>query len=47
LLFAILLGIVILDEVIDRWTIIGSGITILAGIYIWIRENKVAKKPQE
>ena len=43
LLFAVLLGIFILDEVIDRWTIIGSAITIIAGLYIWLRENKTGR----
>ncbi|MGB1311151.1 MAG: DMT family transporter [Leucothrix sp.] len=43
LLFAAILGILVLDEVIDSYTIIGSIITILAGIYIWLRENKIGK----
>ena len=43
LLFAILLGVFVLNETIDSYTIIGSLITILAGIYIWVRENKVGR----
>lgn len=41
LLFAVTLGIFVLDEVIDKYTIIGSIITILAGLYIWLRERKI------
>ena len=44
IVFAVLLGIFILDEVIDIYTIVGSMITILAGIYIWVRENKIASQ---
>jgi drug/metabolite transporter (DMT)-like permease len=44
IVFAVLLGIFFLDEVIDTYTIIGSAITILAGIYIWVRENRIAAK---
>ena len=44
LLFAVLLGIFVLDEVIDGYTIVGSAITILAGMYIWIRENRLSAK---
>ena len=43
LLFAALLGVFILGEAIDNYTIIGSLITILAGIYIWLRENKIGR----
>ena len=46
IVFAVLLGIFVLDEVIDGYTIIGSAITILAGIYIWVRENRIAQKSQ-
>ena len=35
------LGILVLGEVVDRYTMIGSLITISAGIYIWMRENRV------
>ena len=46
IVFAVLLGIFFLDETIDTYTIVGSAITILAGIYIWVRENKIASKAQ-
>lgn len=43
LLFAVILGVFILDETIDNYTIVGSLITILAGLYIWVRENKIGR----
>ena len=43
LFFAALLGVFILGETIDGYTIIGSLITILAGIYIWVRENRIGQ----
>ena len=42
IIYGIGLGIVVLGEVVDRYTIIGSLITISAGLYIWVRENKSA-----
>lgn len=42
IIYGIGLGIVVLDEVVDRYTIIGSLITVSAGLYIWMRENKRA-----
>jgi len=42
IIYGIGLGIVVLGEVVDRYTIIGSLITVSAGLYIWMRENKRA-----
>ena len=47
IVFAVLLGIFFLGETIDTYTIVGSAITILAGIYIWVRENRIAAKTTE
>ncbi len=44
LLFGMTLGVLVFGEVIDSYTIIGSLITILAGIYIWVRERRLATK---
>ncbi|MGB1010212.1 MAG: DMT family transporter [Thiolinea sp.] len=44
LLYGLGLGIVVFDETIDGYTILGSLVTILAGIYIWVRENKQQSK---
>jgi drug/metabolite transporter (DMT)-like permease len=51
LLWAIVLGIVIYDEIPDVWTIFGSSIVIVMGIYTFHRERisrrKAAGKPDE
>jgi len=39
LLWAIILGVVIYDEIPDRWTILGASIVILMGIYTFHRER--------
>ncbi len=41
LLFAMLLGIFLLDETVDQNMIIGSVVIIAAGLYVWLRERKV------
>ena len=42
LLFGMTLGILVFGEVIDSYTIVGSLVTITAGIYIWVRERRLA-----
>ncbi len=42
LLYGMGLGVLLLGEVVDSYTVVGSLIAILAGIYIWMRENKLA-----
>ncbi len=44
LLYGMALGILVFGEVIDSYTIIGSLVTIMAGIYIWVRERRLAVK---
>jgi len=39
LLWAIVLGIIVYDEIPDRWTILGAGIVIIMGIYTFHRER--------
>ena len=40
--YGMALGMLVLGETVDAYTIVGSLITLLAGIYIWVRENRVA-----
>ena len=40
LVYGMGLGILVLGETVDELTIVGSLITISAGIYIWVRENR-------
>ncbi|MDG1737752.1 MAG: DMT family transporter, partial [Paracoccaceae bacterium] len=40
LIYATFLSIVIYGEYPDNWTIVGSIVIALAGIYVWHRENK-------
>jgi drug/metabolite transporter (DMT)-like permease len=41
LFFAMLIGIIVLGETVDQIMIIGSAISIFAGLYIWLRERKL------
>lgn len=40
LVYGMGLGILVLGETVDELTVVGSLITISAGIYIWVRENR-------
>ena len=44
LLFGILAGVLIFDDSLDRFTILGSVIILLAGLYIWQREQRLGTK---
>ena len=44
LLFGILAGVIIFDDSLDNFTILGSVIILLAGLYIWQREQRLATK---
>ncbi len=41
LLFSLIIGVVILGENIDGWMLLGSALTIGAGLYIWHRELRL------
>ncbi|WP_263822458.1 DMT family transporter [Rhizobium sp. TRM95796] len=43
LLWSILLGVVFLGERLDMWIIIGSGIVVAAGVYMFYRENRLRR----
>ncbi len=43
LIWAIILGIVVFDDIPDGWTIAGSAIVVLTGIYTFYRERKIQK----
>ena len=43
LIWAVLLGIFVFGDIPDLWTIIGSTIVVLAGIYTFYRERRVGK----
>ena len=42
IVWAIIYGFLIFDEAIDLWTAVGTGVIMLAGIYIVLREDKPA-----
>ena len=44
LLFGILAGVLIFGDSLDRFTIMGSVIILLAGLYIWQREQRLGTK---
>ena len=44
LLFVILAGVIIFGDSLDNFTILGSVIILLAGLYIWQREQRLAAK---
>ena len=44
LLFGILAGVLIFGDSLDRFTILGSVIILLAGLYIWQREQRLGTK---
>jgi len=44
LLFSLLIGGLVLQEVIDTPMLAGSALVILAGIYIWFRETRIHRK---
>ncbi|MGB3146647.1 MAG: DMT family transporter, partial [Paracoccaceae bacterium] len=46
LLAAVVLGLIFFDEVPDGWTIIGSIVVVLTGIYTFYRERRVAAEDQ-
>lgn len=41
ILYGMALGVIVLGETVDTYTVIGSLITVLAGIYIWVRERQL------
>ncbi|MDH6267205.1 drug/metabolite transporter (DMT)-like permease [Rhizobium sp. SG_E_25_P2] len=43
LLWSILLGVVFLGEQLDMWIIAGSGIVVVAGVYMFYRENQLRR----
>ena len=45
LFFAMVIGIVVLDETVDLNMIIGSAIIIIAGLFVWMRERKTLISP--
>ena len=47
LLWAILLGIVVFGDIPDFWTIVGSIILVITGVYTFYRENKLKKRAQK
>lgn len=46
LLWAILLGIVVFGDIPDFWTIVGSLILVITGVYTFYRENKLKKRAE-
>ena len=46
LLWAILLGIVVFGDIPDFWTIVGSIILVITGVYTFYRENKLKKRAE-
>ncbi|WP_246660193.1 DMT family transporter [Rhizobium sp. FKL33] len=44
LLWSILLGVVFLGERLDMWIISGAGIVVVAGVYMFYRENKLQRQ---
>ncbi|WP_082113942.1 DMT family transporter [Kiloniella litopenaei] len=47
LLWAILLGIVVFGDIPDFWTIVGSIILVITGVYTFYRENKLKKRAEK
>ncbi len=47
LLFAALWGMVFFGDVPDRATILGAGIIVAAGVYVWHRETRDARAARE
>jgi len=45
MVWAILFGFLLFGEIPDNWTLVGSGIVILAGLYIMRREAVLRRKP--
>ena len=43
IIFALLIGVFVLGETIDVWTILGAAITIAAGLYTFLRERRLAR----
>ena len=43
-IFALSIGIFILDETIDMLTLLGSTFIVGAGLYSWVREQRIARK---
>ncbi|MFN3644133.1 MAG: DMT family transporter [Gemmobacter sp.] len=43
LVFATGWGLVLFGEVPDAWTIVGAGVIVLAGLYVWHRETRAAR----
>ncbi|MRX51116.1 EamA family transporter [Paracoccus sp. S-4012] len=44
LVFATLWGWLFFDAVPDRWTVIGAGVIVSAGLYVWAREAQLAAR---
>jgi drug/metabolite transporter (DMT)-like permease len=47
LIWAIILGIVVFDDIPDGWTVFGSTIVVLTGIYTFYRERNILKAARE
>lgn len=45
IVFALILGIAVFDESVDRWTLIGAGIVIASGLYTLAREARLRRRP--
>ncbi len=43
IIFALILGITVFDEKVDRWTLIGAAIVIASGLYTLIREARLRR----
>jgi len=44
IVFALILGITVFDESVDRWTLIGAGIVIASGLYTLAREARLSRR---
>ena len=45
LIFASLWGWLFFDQLPDRWTVLGAGVIVAAGLYVWLRESVARRKP--
>jgi drug/metabolite transporter (DMT)-like permease len=43
LLFGMMVGVFILHEEVDHYMLFGSAIVVLAGLYVWFREQRHQK----
>ena len=44
IIFALILGIAVFDESVDRWTLIGAGVVIASGLYTLAREARFRRR---